>query len=129
MESGLRDLFIELPSTLFDLLKLLGEQAVTDAQERRSAQENYRLSLDPFRSGAIASALCERYGWTKSETQRSAMRRSTILLGKLSCGHWSNYELTDNVIEDSAPRTLLRVVDDLVARGRSCLCMQRTVFG
>ncbi len=123
-----RDLFVELPLAVFDALKAIGEQAILDAQSRRVKQRTTKTAFDALNSNVITSSLCERYLWRQLATERSPFDRVTLFGGRNACGHWSTYELSDNVIEGASAETLLRVIDNQVASGRDCYCMQREVF-
>ncbi len=123
-----RDLFVELPLAVFDALKAIGEQAVLDAQSRRVEQRTTKTAFDGLNSDVIASVLCERYLCCQLATERSPFDRVTLVGGRNACGHWSMYELPDSVLEDASPKTLLRAIDNQVAHGRDCYCMQREVF-
>ena len=120
-EQGFRELFVELPRQLFDVLKGIGEQAVREAQEPAHDRK-------PSRSRALvesaARIIRERYGWIDCRASRMALQDSYEMAPRLACGHWHRIEIpyTRLVANPSMRVALLGILDD-AADERSCYCV------
>jgi hypothetical protein len=122
-----RDLFVELPSAVIDVLRAIGEQALTAAQrlevaEFRKSSANARLS-----SAWFLKMLAVYFGWRYVDAERHAHDLTTDLVAVLECGHRVRYKINEELLlRVRSPGDEFDLLEYIVATTpRSCVCMHR----
>lgn len=132
MSGPFRELFVELPSALFEVLQAIGEEAA-----RRSggidASYMFKRTYGPRTYGAnpwltdfAARALASRYGFRRIEMSRSAANVEVYGRAIQGCGHEARFwvdELALHLDLSSALEAIDRAVE---LAGRGCYCVERT---
>lgn len=125
-----RDLFIELPRAVFEVLQGIGEAVVADAL--RSPATNRAAAPRPQRSSSLFSdrhirLVLQRYDWTHAELERAVADDTLVLVVQRECLHWQRYKFHANEIAAChAPREEVELLDRVVERtNRRCYCVQR----
>lgn len=128
-----RELFIELPRAVFEVLHGLGEAVVADAL--RSPATNRAAAPRPQRSSSLFSdrhirLVLQRYDWTHAELERAIDDDALVLVVQRECLHWQRYKFHANEIAAChAPREEVELLDRVVERtDRQCYCVQREVI-
>lgn len=135
-ETGLRDLFVELPRALFESLQAVAEAKVrrADAAQKVEAKtvtnqtRRQRLTiLDHLPK--FAAAAFGHLGFRSATSRRREDRYIMEIVAELTCGHHEVYELTDQAIAVSCGADVARqiaiVERAIAARPRGCQCMFR----
>ncbi|MGN6107245.1 MAG: hypothetical protein ACTHU0_19210 [Kofleriaceae bacterium] len=125
-----RDLFAELPRALFETLRGIGEAAVALAESRASASTPGRRSQlsalsEALQTGTLATAICQRYGWSSLEVSRHPSDAALLLCATLPCGHRLGWlRVDEQLLEDAGNpgMVLLRQLDDLARHSPKCGC-------
>lgn len=123
-----RDLFIELPRTLFEALQGIGEQAVRQATAPPAhvRPSPVSLLLRSFEDGSrLHAALAERLGWRKFTLMRSAISDEIEVRAVRWCGHRINAAIHEKSLyaADSTPQAFMLA---LAAMNLGvCTCMRR----
>ena len=125
MSAPFRELFVELPRALLEVLQGIGEEAVRQA---RPSQVVHRrpsplLALD---ENDVGKFLCKHLRCKSIASWRSVSHRTTAFAARAQCGHKREFEISDTAaIEDSRPQLAI----ELIARGydgsRTCFCVER----
>jgi hypothetical protein len=129
-----RDLFVELPRAVFEVLQGIGERAASDglAQMHRDlypARREPRL-LTFLRNAEMRRLLAERYGWREIGEPALAVADDGVdLVIRRACGHRSRVRLDGRIFDELRPRAAIDELDRHLfrfhERGRRCYCVPR----
>lgn len=97
-ETGLRDLFVDLPLALFEALRGAGEQAMRNATSSTPAPKlsSLSLALDGLRDHERAIMGC--FGWVSMRSVYSPMERALLIAVRLHCDHGVRYSLSEQAV-------------------------------
>lgn len=122
-----RPLFNELSDDAYAIAKGILEEALRAAADNKPAPHYQRSKTSPFVdvvNNSLAAKLCERFGWQQIAMWRDALHRVTCLAVRLGCGHKSEVEISENVLEDMDPGEFLLSLERYGESGRRCYCVQ-----
>jgi hypothetical protein len=127
MSGPFRELFSELPTALFDLLKGIGEEAVRKAQP---PPLHHRPSITSQLSGPINDAwlgdyLCERLGCKRISTFRAADRRELEFAVCMLCGHKRQFAISECALEDPIATMYSDMIESACRGSKRCYCVER----
>lgn len=120
-----RDLFVELPAAVFEILQSIGNEAARRALPPQPVNPPPTSNLD--RIDNAGRALARYMGWREViRTERVQFECWTDILVRLDCGHIQRYRLDDLVLLRSigsewADCTLTTIENT----ERACQCVQR----
>jgi hypothetical protein len=128
MSAPFRELFVEVPEVLIDILRAavnakLPSEPPHLPYRRPSATAMFveAMHLEP-----VVRALCERYGLEQLITQRSARDRTIEIVGVRSCrylDHIVRVDIPDNALEDARDRHELVLKHLDRATRNPCFCV------
>jgi hypothetical protein len=126
MSTPFRELFVELPRSVFEVLQGVGEVAATRALTIQVTPPAPTPWFAALQSITVSEALCATYGWARYDVRRLADRRETWLTVEHRCGHRGLVEIEEKrlIAAPDAIEEVLRILDENCARGRRCFCVQ-----
>jgi len=122
-----RDLFVELPHALIEVLRAVVDDAVTKRPEPAPPTTLRSASASDWHESIIAM-IRRRYRLRRLVMQRSASDRVHDVTALLGCGHLNRFTIPDAYLFDgersSQFERILDALDDGFAK-RLCFCVQR----
>lgn len=128
MSAPFRELVVELPRALFEVLQGIAEAAVRPATMATPRRDSELLA---FLRGATPRRLfAERYGWLAIEEPIFAADDDAVdLVVRRGCGHRSRVRLDGRLFTELRPRAALDELDLQLFRHdeheRRCYCVPR----
>lgn len=124
MTAPFRDLFVELPATVFESLQQFGEALLA----REQAAQPARAVKPPSVVEAYVRWTMQRYGWRRVETRRIEHGATTHVIAQLNCGHGQRYEVDEiRLARCRGISEEIDLLDRIVAETpRRCYCVQRS---
>jgi hypothetical protein len=130
-----RELFVELPTAVFETLRAIGEGAVEKARTGDYAymfKTHYVPRPAPARRASLFESrhtrlIAHRYGWIDAELRKMIDRDSLQLGVILNCGHLQRYEVNElSILRCSSAADEVALLDSVVdGTLRGCSCVQR----
>lgn len=128
MRSPFRDLFVALPTAVFEMLQGIGEAAVEQARSRGRTYSRAAMLEVPavLLTRDVRQMLERHYDWQKVETAyRSETECSIVYIVRLGCGHRHRFDVDEMGIMFAGPCDIMDVIDGAAVKNLPCYCVPR----
>lgn len=141
MSAPFRELFVELPRAVFEVLRGIGEEALRGAggvANMDSAADMFKAAYAPrpqrsslFSHRCIRLVLQRYNNWTHAEIERAVDEDALDLVVFPECPHWQRYRFhASEIAACRGPEDEIDLLDRVVgSTERRCYCVQREEFG
>jgi hypothetical protein len=121
-----RDLFIELPATLFDMLRGIGERAVLNASRPAPPASMVPSTLSILERYIVH--VMRRYGWIDVRCIQFSSAAAVEIIATGRCGHRTSYRIDEERLFSASFTIRLNttMLDEVIQNApRRCYCVQR----
>jgi hypothetical protein len=121
-----RELFVEVPQVLLDILRAAVSQQLPAPAPAPSRPSVTAMFVEAMQLPPVVRALCSHYGFEQLLTERSARDRAIDIVGVRPCRYRDHFvvaSITDAALEDARDRHALVANQIDRAARHPCFCV------